>query len=179
MRALRTHDTTFIRVTKHKRNLFAGMSNKLLKFRFQTLDEAKKIVRQLADFYPDSETAFYGLHEMVVNAIEHGNLGIGCKTKSKLLRDGGWQQEIERRMAMKKNADKYVQLTFEKTASSITVRIKDQGDGFDWKPYLELVEHSLAPNGRGIATTKAMSFPELKYNGNGNEVVCTVKLGKK
>ena len=46
-------------------------------------------------------------------------------------------------------------LTFETSADQLCVRIKDEGNGFDWQPYLEIspsAPHS--PNGRGIATSR-------------------------
>ncbi|HLD95062.1 MAG TPA: response regulator, partial [Alphaproteobacteria bacterium] len=57
------------------------------------------------------------------------------------------------------------------------IRIKDQGNGFDWKKYLELSpERATDPHGRGIAMAKTLSFSRLEYQGCGNEVVATYFL---
>ncbi len=46
-----------------------------------------------------------GLSELLVNAIEHGNLEIGYDEKSRLLQSEGWQGEIDRRLALPEYTD--------------------------------------------------------------------------
>src|SRR5271165_5222811 len=66
---------------------------------------------------------------------------------------------------------------FDSGESELRVRIKDQGKGFDWRQYLEIdPERATHPHGRGIATSKLMSFSSVSYTGCGNEAVCTVAL---
>jgi hypothetical protein len=63
------------------------------------------------------------------------------------------------------------------TKDAIVVHIIDEGNGFDWRKYLELSPDRITdPHGRGIATSRMMSFDSLEYLGVGNEVRCTVKL---
>jgi hypothetical protein len=51
------------------------------------------------------------------------------------------------------------------------VVVEDQGDGFDWIPYLELApERAFAPNGRGIAISRQLCFLDMTYMGKGNVV---------
>ena len=118
------------------------------------------------------------MNELLLNAVEHGNLDIGYDEKTKLLRSGGrWKEEVERRLSLPENRSKFVSLSFEVTEEAVVVRIKDQGDGFDWQRYLDLSpERAAAPHRRGIAACRAFSFPSLEYLGAGNEAICTVPV---
>ena len=80
----------------------------------------------------------------------------------------------------RKTRKKWAYLSFEAGEKEIRVRIKDQGAGFDWRKYLEISpERATDPHGRGIATSKMMSFTSVDYIGCGNEVVCSVALGNR
>jgi len=114
---------------------------------------------------------------LLLNAVEHGNLGITYAEKTKLVLEGRLFEEIERRLAQAENQDKWAYLSFEAGKDALRVRIKDQGNGFDWRPYLEISpERATHPHGRGIATSRLMSFSAVDYVGCGNEVLCTVAL---
>lgn len=44
------------------------------------------------------------------------------------------------------------------------IRIEDEGNGFEWKKFLELApERAFSPNGRGIALTRMLGFGEIEY----------------
>ncbi|MFY9643131.1 MAG: response regulator [Rhodomicrobium sp.] len=147
------------------------------RFRFRTPDEAKTLAFLIANCFPDPQTAVYGLHEMLLNAVEHGNLGITYAEKTKLVLDGGLFDEIEARLAIPENHGKWGYLWFEAREDELRVRIKDQGSGFDWHSYLEISpERATHPHGRGIATSRLLSFTAVDYIGCGNEVLCTVAL---
>ena len=47
-----------------------------LKLEFQTLDEAQRVIGSISKLFPDPDKTIIGLTELVVNAVEHGNLGI-------------------------------------------------------------------------------------------------------
>jgi len=145
------------------------------RFRFRTPDEARSLSFLIANCFPEPEAAVYGLHEMLINAIEHGNLGITYAEKTQLILDGRLQEEIARRLALPENREKWGWLSFEAEGKTLRARIRDQGAGFDWRPYLEISpERATHPHGRGIATTRKMSFSSLEYVGCGNEVICTL-----
>jgi DNA-binding response OmpR family regulator len=147
------------------------------RFHFRTLEEASSLAYHIADCLPQSSKAAFGLHELMLNAVEHGNLGIGYEGKTKLLRSGTWHQEVERRLNLPENRNKFAFLTFEATEDAIVICIKDQGRGFDWHRYLDFAPGRVAdPHGRGIAACRALSFPNLEYLGDGNEARCTVPL---
>ncbi len=146
-------------------------------FRFRTLDEAKALAFYLANCFPDPQAAVYGLHELMINAVEHGNLGITYSEKTNLVLNGGLQEEIERRLAGNQYGKRIASVTFCATDEALTVSIKDQGEGFDWANYLDLCASRMTdPHGRGIATARLISFHDLQYLGCGNEVVCRFNL---
>jgi CheY-like chemotaxis protein len=142
-------------------------------FRFRTLDEAKALALYIANCFPDPQTAVYGLHELLINAIEHGNLGITYDEKTNLVLRGELQKEIERRSVSERYKDRVATVTFSAMEEVVSVTIKDEGEGFEWKKYLELDSNRMTnPNGRGIATARIFSFHNIEYLGCGNEVVC-------
>ena len=143
-------------------------------FEFTTINEAKALACFIARAFPDPDIVAYGLTELMLNAIEHGNLGITYDEKSMLIDSGRWQEEINRRLALPENKHKTAIITFKSTPDSIVVSIKDQGEGFQWRQYLDLAPSRMThPNGRGVATAK-LSFTTMEYCEKGNEVVCTV-----
>ncbi len=147
------------------------------RFRFRTPEEAKTLAFLIANCFPDPEAAVYGLNEMLLNAVEHGNLGITYAEKTRLVLEGRLFEEIECRLARAENRDKWAYLSFEAGDNELRVRIKDQGEGFDWRSYLEISpERATHPHGRGIATSRIMSFTAVNYIGCGNEVLCIVAL---
>lgn len=147
------------------------------RFRFRTQEEAQTLAYIIASCMPSPELTVYGVHELLINAIEHGNYGITYEEKTKLLLSGSWQEEMNRRAALPENINKFAHLSFQLEGDIITLHIKDEGAGFDWRKYMEVSpERVTNPNGRGIAIAKKMSFHSLEYLGNGNEVLCKIKL---
>ncbi len=148
-------------------------------FRCRTLAEAKDLALLLADASMDPSRTVVGYSELLINAVEHGNLGISYADKSRLLSEGRWAEEVEQRLHSPEFADRIVTVMLEKTNGLAQVTIADQGPGFDWQAYLEFSPDRVFDlNGRGIAMSKAVSFDSLKYLGRGNTVVATVRLPK-
>lgn len=148
-------------------------------FTIQTLDEGRDLAKQLAQQCPNPETAFIGLIELLINAIEHGNLGITYAQKSHLQSQDRWEEEMERRLALPEYAEKRVTLQTWRTEETLCFHIQDQGHGFDWKPFLTInPERVLHSHGRGIAMACHMSFDTLEYQGNGNEVLATIRINE-
>jgi hypothetical protein len=113
----------------------------------------------------------------MVNAVEHGNLGISYREKSLLKWDGDWEGEIRKRLVQPEFCERRASVRVERTAAAISFRIADQGRGFDWRKFLDFdPERVFDPNGRGIAMARMTSFSRLQYEGCGNVVVATVDL---
>ena len=144
-------------------------------FRFQTLDEAHGLAVFLATACPDPTRVVMGLTDLLANAVEHGNLGISYDEKTALHETNQWEEEIHRRFTLPENADKWVNVSFERFPFEVRITITDQGKGFDWKQYMEMdPTRACSSHGRGIVMAKALCFDNLEYRGTGNEVVCTV-----
>jgi DNA-binding response OmpR family regulator len=161
-------------VEKHKRIL--GLMERAC-FRFRTLEEAKNLAYLIANCFPDPRMAVYGLNEMLTNAVEHGNLGITYDDKTKLVLEDSLSEEIGRRLELPEYRTKCGHLYFESGEDELRVRIKDEGHGFDWRPFMEISpERATHPHGRGIATSRLISFTSIEYAGCGNEVLCRLTL---
>jgi CheY-like chemotaxis protein len=146
-------------------------------FAYRTLSEAKDLALLLADCSTCPERTLNGYLELLINAVEHGNLGISYAEKGELLKEGRWMEAVEERQRQPKYQDRTVQVVLEKSAAASVVTITDEGDGFDWHSYLEFSpERAFDLHGRGIAISKAMCFDNLEYRGSGNIVVATVSL---
>jgi CheY-like chemotaxis protein/anti-sigma regulatory factor (Ser/Thr protein kinase) len=144
-------------------------------FRFRTLGEARDMALLLAEASRDPARTVSGFLELLVNAVEHGNLGIGYAEKSALLNGGNWKEEVEARLRQPQYAERYVEVLLEQSDTACTATISDQGAGFDWKSYLRFdPARAFDLHGRGIALSKATSFDSMEYRGNGNTVVVTV-----
>ena len=147
------------------------------RFRIQTVQEAYDLALLIAQACPNPEKVAFGLNELIVNGVEHGNLQIGYEEKTKLQETDQWEDEIIRRQILPEHAHKFVEVIFERHPDRIQLTVTDQGLGFDWSDYQEIKpERLLESHGRGIAMAKAMSFDHLEYVGNGNQVFCVVKL---
>lgn len=144
-------------------------------FSIRTLDEAGQLASFIAQACPRPDNVVMGISELLINGIEHGNLGLSYAEKSRLKREDGWRAEVERRSALPENAAKQVRLRFLRRDGAITLRVSDQGQGFDWRKFLEIdPERAFDPNGRGIALARLMSFSDIHYEGCGNVAVATI-----
>ncbi len=144
-------------------------------FRIQTVEDAYALAVLLAQTCPAPERAVSGLQELLVNAVEHGNLGISYEEKSFLNERGIWDEEITRRLSLADHAHKRVTVRFERTRGEIRFQITDEGAGFDWQPYLTFdPARVFDTHGRGIAVAANTSLDRVEYRGRGNEVLAVV-----
>jgi DNA-binding response OmpR family regulator len=144
-------------------------------FEFHTLKEAADLAYSLAGLCPDPVSAAIGLSELMVNAVEHGNLRIGYAEKSEMRRNEVWEQEVEVRLSDPVLGARRARVVFRRMPEQLTFTISDEGEGFDWRSYLEFApERAFDPNGRGIAMARLASFASLDYRDRGNIVVATV-----
>ena len=146
-------------------------------FNYKTIGQAKNLSHTLAYLTPKPQKVAIGLFELLVNAVEHGNLGIGYQEKSKLIHSGQLQTEIQRRLKLDAYKDKLVDVVIEREASKLTITITDMGDGFDSTPYLDFsIERAMDNHGRGIMMASKLSFDHVQFSEKGNTVRCTIFL---
>jgi sigma-B regulation protein RsbU (phosphoserine phosphatase) len=147
-------------------------------FELHTIPEGVSLATALARAFPDPDRAVIGLTELLVNAVEHGNLGITYEEKATLLEDGELAREIERRASRPDLGARRVKVTLKRTADRIITTIEDEGSGFDWRAYVDYdPARLLDPSGRGIAIARATIFDNLVYNDRGNVVIAEVHTG--
>jgi CheY-like chemotaxis protein/anti-sigma regulatory factor (Ser/Thr protein kinase) len=143
------------------------------RFSFQTLEDVANISLHLASMYPEPEAVLMGIKELMLNAVEHGNLGISYEEKSQLNSDNRWVDEVQRRLTLPENEKKVAYIEVVRSDDSLTLTIEDAGKGFDWNRYLDIDPTRAFDNhGRGIAMARMMSFDSMEYNAPGNKVVC-------
>jgi len=131
----------------------------------------------LANAFPEPKRVVIGLSELLVNAVEHGNLGITYEEKTRLREEGRWEAEVELRLADPAHADKQVRVHFWRESEQICVRIEDQGQGFEWQKYVDMdPERAFDTHGRGIAMSRLISFDSIEYKGAGNRVEVSVRI---
>ncbi len=148
------------------------------RFRFRTLGEARNLAAFVANRCAEPERIVPGLSELLVNAVEHGNLGISYAEKTALVLAGTWEAEVERRLALHEQQDRFADVHVRTVRGELVITITDRGQGFDCSQYLEMSpERATDPNGRGIALARLLSFQNLEYLGAGNEVRCRVTAG--
>lgn len=119
------------------------------------------------------------LRELLINAMEHGNLGITFEEKSESLSNGTYIQLLLERQKDPINSKKRITVEYSLTNKEIEVTITDEGLGFD---YEKMLARSMQDNGnqildhgRGIALSK-MFLDVLKYNPKGNAVYILKKF---
>ncbi|MBF0628632.1 MAG: response regulator [Magnetococcales bacterium] len=149
-------------------------------FRLRTLNEAKTLATSLAHICPNPDQVVMGLSELLINAVEHGNLGITYEEKSRAMATfDGLDILVEERLALPENVDKMVRVFIERLPGEIRFRIVDQGQGFDWHLFETLrPERAFDPHGRGIAMARMFSFDEIEFRDPGNEVIGIVRLAR-
>ena len=170
----RLHEKSLRDSLREGRRIFELMT--FGRFRVHNLLECNLVASQVAHLCPEPHRVVTGISELLINGLEHGNLQIGYEEKTSLLRTGMWQIEVERRLKSRTNRNGYVELEFAVDGNQVQIRIRDQGKGFDWAPYMKLdPNRAFDPHGRGIAVARLSSFDDLQYVDPGNEVVATVK----
>ncbi len=144
-----------------------------MRLTFRTFEDVRVISFFLASLFPDPGSVRLGITELMLNAVEHGNLGISYAEKSELIETGQWHAEVERRLGLPANLGKRASVTFEREPGTIALTIEDRGEGFDWQSYFSLdPARALDAHGRGIAMSRMVSFDEVVYAVPGNKVLC-------
>lgn len=142
---------------------------------FNNLTDARSIAILLSSLCPDPHRIIPGLNELMVNAIEHGNLNIGYKRKTLLLEMGTWLQEIDERLQLPEYAQRKAKIVFEETEKEYRFDIEDEGEGFDVTRYLSIdPERAINTHGRGIVIARAISFDDVEFIPPNNKVIATV-----
>lgn len=144
------------------------------RFRFRTPAQAQLLAARLGTLCAQASQVALGLSELMLNAVEHGNLGITYAEKGQLLESGDLSQEIDRRLAAPGQQERWAEISVRREAAKVRFRITDQGPGFDWSNFLDIsTDRIFDSHGRGIAMARHLAFIDLCYEGTGNVVNAT------
>lgn len=145
-------------------------------FHLRDIQQARALAQALAPLcaHEAPENAALVLQELLVNAVEHGNLEISYAGKSELVLSGAMLDEIERRLRDPVLGARQVQISLIRTPGKVQVTIQDQGKGFEWQDFMELSpDRAFDPNGRGIFIARSNGADSIDYSGSGNTVTAT------
>ncbi len=108
-----------------------------------------------------------GLHELIVNAIEHGNLELGSELKDRR----NYLELLKRRAREPRFSGRRVTIEVVIVPGSFTCMIQNQGPGFEWRflPDPTDPENLFKSHGRGVIMAGNF-FDEFFYSESGNQV---------
>jgi anti-sigma regulatory factor (Ser/Thr protein kinase)/PAS domain-containing protein len=113
-----------------------------------------------------------GVREMLINAVEHGNLNISYEEKSKALQEDNYFLFIRNRQNQPEFKHKRIVIEYALSPVKVVYRITDQGKGFDFKTAYrksKQVSEDVKAHGRGMMMALSV-FDKVSYNKAGNSV---------
>ncbi len=113
-----------------------------------------------------------GIREMVLNAIEHGNLNITYEEKTNAQMNDTYFELIEQRRKDFENRDKKVHILFSITPTQAVYHITDFGRGFDHRNLAKKTadtNNKMLSHGRGVMIAVNV-FDKVVFNEIGNSV---------
>jgi len=155
-------------------------------FKFITkMKELERASEELSKFFDDLSIAEdvrvpieQAFSELIMNAYEHGNIGITLNEKNSLLESGEYYNYL---LQKELNCDKIIDVKFyltnTKDTERLIIKISDEGDGFDTETLRSHLVNGTAFNGRGILMSK-MAVNGVFYSPKGNEVIIIHHLEK-
>lgn len=142
----------------------------------QAADEAcSRATARLGRYLEEAEAGFLSLclREIIVNAIEHGNLELDFEAKTSAIREGRYFETLQERRLLPAYRERRVVLEYSISPARASFRVTDEGKGFDHRARLEAARGGGGgeglEHGRGLALTLG-AFDEIAYNAKGNQV---------
>ena len=118
--------------------------------------------------------------EMLMNALEHGNLEISYEEKAKAHESGNYSDLLDARLQDEKLGSRRIEVFYRLWPEGVEFTIRDQGHGFDWRGAMDAIyaDGIVRHPGRGIILTSYF-VDEIKYNDIGNEVRLLKRIPQK
>lgn len=119
------------------------------------------------------------LRELLVNAIEHGNLEITFEEKSAATQSGTLLELLNKRLVDPRFSSRRIHVRVVLKQDRVEYVIRDEGPGFDHAKMMSRAEGEGSDlfHGRGIALAKTF-FDEIIYNEPGNQVRLIKNFGR-
>jgi PAS domain-containing protein len=143
---------------------------------------SRRATAYLSAYMDEGEARFLAscLREVVVNAVEHGNLRIGFDEKSQAMREGRYFELLQERREDPRFRRLRVVVEYSVSASRATFRVTDEGPGFDHAKYAhgpgEELDPGLLEHGRGLYITMS-AFDRVLFNDKGNQITLVKFFG--
>lgn len=113
------------------------------------------------------------IRELLINAMEHGNLEISFEEKSEALGNGDYVKLFIDRQKNPVNMNKKIIVNYTLSSDRIEGTIADEGNGFDYDKMFGISPNDIAltklGHGRGIFIARDF-FDKIEYNEKGNSV---------
>jgi len=138
-----------------------------------------RLTRNLARYLPQSEIPMIriAIREILVNAIEHGNLGISFDEKTRALENNAFIDLVHRLQKDPRLIDRKVTIDYSFDDEKVVYRISDEGGGFNHSEILNIdpmkENEKMLEHGRGLVMARN-EFDSIRFNEKGN-VVTAVK----
>jgi DNA-binding response OmpR family regulator len=117
------------------------------------------------------------LREIILNAVEHGNLEVSYSEKTEATEMGTLDQLLRERLAVPYLAQRKVSVSATRTQDDVEVIVQDEGKGFDWRKLPDPTDPAnlLLSHGRGVLLAN-LSVDSLRFSDKGNKVTLVIRF---
>ena len=121
------------------------------------------------------------LREVLVNAIEHGNLEVSFEEKSRVIETQDYMEFLLARQNEPRYANRRVFVHYVVNRTAFILRVTDEGSGFDHRAFMARASDDdaflMLEHGRGLTMTRN-AFDEMVFNEKGNQVTLKKYISK-
>lgn len=138
-------------------------------------DVSLRVTRNLSRYITEEMIGFInmGLREIIINAMEHGNLAVLYEEKSAAQRENSYFELLETRRKDPRYESRRVHISSCLEPDKVTYTVTDEGAGFDHQSYVEGADDPqdllMEAHGRGVRIATNI-FDAITYNDKGNSV---------
>jgi anti-sigma regulatory factor (Ser/Thr protein kinase) len=139
-----------------------------------------RLTRNLQGRLPKSQIlmAQMSLQEVLINAIEHGNLEIDYEKKTQLKKmTGKYWENLLRECNRDYLINRKIFVSYSMDEEKVVYTIRDEGDGFDWERYITSDASSfgreLYRSYHGVGLQMVRRAFKISFRDRGNEVLLT------
>ena len=149
------------------------------------LDNISKLIEHIClkinKYIIDTDLFSSALYEVIINAIEHGNLNILYEQKKEWLQKNIYNKKLKEllKSELAKNTNIELTLDINENDKIIIIKVKDNGEGFNINKALKAIKDDgfARESGRGIIIIRSY-FDEVKHNKKGNVITLIKKFNK-
>jgi DNA-binding response OmpR family regulator len=142
-------------------------------------DFVSVVVREIAPALDSRrrDALHLALREILLNAVEHGNLGVTYEEKTEATERGTLEALLADRASEPRLRGRRVRVEATRTPERISIVVEDEGAGFDWRSLPDPTdpENLLIAHGRGVLLAN-LSVDELAFNEAGNCVTLVANV---